>query len=77
MAEQHGAVVVAGGKTLATGFNNLQPTHNRDFGCWQHAEVSALMTLKRRVQRREKDRVRGLCSPYKDRCVWQYPNHEF
>ncbi len=63
MAEQHGAVVVIGGKTMSFGCNSLQPTHVREFGLWQHAEMAALLNFNRRYQYREckkEHRLRGL-----------------
>lgn len=76
MFNQHGAVVVAGGKTIAVGCNSLQPTHNRDFGLWQHAEVAALTSFRYRVQG-NKNKLRGLCRSYSDGREWKYKNFEF
>ena len=92
MLEQHGAVIVRGGKTMAMACNSLQPTHNRAIGNWQHAEVAALFQYQRcktrvkqcpfsksyRERVKEPDRVwlRCLCCPYQERPEWEYPHIE-
>jgi tRNA(Arg) A34 adenosine deaminase TadA len=84
MAEQHGAVVVVGGKTLAVGCNSLQPTHVPEFGMWQHAEMAALLNFNRQRRRyyyqrecKKVHRVRGLCGQDQTGSAWEYSYYEF
>jgi hypothetical protein len=48
MAAMHGAVVVQGGKTLASGCNSLQPLRCRGGSSMQHAETAAMRCVQHR-----------------------------